>query len=151
MAYIIPGASANINVGMDGHVKIDVNLPSVAELEAQALDIAQQLIYDSAIFRKMQKYYQMYEKMKNIIDKIQTIRKIDRKIILLGAIKDTMNPAGTAINLMLNARTVIDKKVMIQLAVELRFKTLRDLIPPDILDVANDIQEVKRQVAAVRG
>lgn len=77
---------------------------------------------------KYQKYAGMYGSAMSTVDKIQQFRNIDRVAILKGAIFDTGNPSGTAINLALNAKTIADKNVCKRACKEWGNKTMKTML-----------------------
>jgi hypothetical protein len=99
---------------------------SKAEAASQALSVGQAAL--SPALPQFLKYQNMYNDMVSLVDKVQKVRSVSTKAILLGAIKDTGNPVGTAVNLVLNAKTVVDKGITKKVVTEYSKKALGVLI-----------------------
>jgi hypothetical protein len=103
---------------------IESKAKSKAKQEATKLINGQVALLTSAAFALLGKFDPMYYQVMSIVDKIQTIRKVTRKVILLGSIFDTGNPEGTAANLALNVATIVDKKALALMSTEYQAKVL---------------------------
>jgi len=101
--------------------------PSSATIEATNLKQFTDKLYQMSHIVKYKQYSNMYMQAIKFVDLIQKYRSIDRTAILLGSIHDTGNPAGTAINLALNAKTIADKKISKKAMTEWSKKALNAL------------------------
>lgn len=101
-----------------------MTIESKAKQEATKLINSQTVLLTSAAMALLGKFDPMYYQIMSIVDKIQTIRKVTRKAILVGSIFDTGNPEGTAVNLALNVATIVDKKALATMSSEYQAKAL---------------------------